>query len=485
MAIIAQRPLFDWQQIEADSDINRLMLVLSSLPDEVLMRALEKLRDKGRDDYPVRANWNALVAGIVYQHPNAATLLRELRRNAQLRQACGFDLTLGAKAVPSDDAFGRFLVAVIAQQPLVLSMFDVLVKQLGELLPDLGRKLAADSKAIQSAGKPQKKSTETEPTDESPSEPAKTPAVEPPQADKEKDTDRRRESDADWGVKSYHGTRADGTMWKKVVTWFGFKLHLLVDSTYEMPLGFKLTKASTSDSPELLPLVEQLKTKHPVISARAKELAADKGYDSAENKGGLFDTYGIKPLIDHRLMWKDEPEKPRPLFANRADVFLYDEKGNVFCQCPTEWKGKDEVRPMAFVGFEKDRMTLKYQCPAAYAGFKCIGRAQCERLAPLGVGANGRVLRVPLDRDRRIFTPIARHTDKWEKAYDCRTAVERVNSRIDRVLGFEQHTIRGLAKMETRVTLALVVTLAMAVGRIKANQADLMRSMTAPVRQAA
>lgn len=485
MAILPQRQLFDWKQIEADSDINRLMLVLRSLPDEDLMRTLEKLRDKGRDDYPVRATWNALIAGIVYQHPNAATLLRELRRNAELRWACGFDPSLGAKAVPSDDAFGRFLATVVEQQPLVLGMFDMLVKQLGELLPDLGEKLAADSKAIQSAGKPQKKSSEAELIECQPTEPSKIPTVEPRQRDPEQEPDRRRENDADWGVKSYHGKRADGTLWKKVVMWFGFKLHLLVDSTYEMPLAFKLTQASRSDSPELLPLVEQLKAKHPVISTHGQQLAADKGYDAAENKASLLDIYAMKPLIDHRQMWKDDPDKPRPLFPERADVFLYDEMGHVFCQCPTEQKGKDEVRPMAFVGFEKDRLALKYQCPAAYADFKCIGRAQCEKLAPLGVGKNGRVVRVPLGLDRRIFTPIARHTHKWDKAYDCRTAVERVNSRIDRVLGFEQHTIRGLKKMETRVTLALAVMLAMAVGRIRANQAELMRSLTAPVRRAA
>jgi hypothetical protein len=33
------------------------------------------------------------------------------------------------------------------------------------------------------------------------------------------------------------------------------------------------------------------------------------------------------------------------------------------------------------------------------------------------------------------------------------------------VLGFEEHFIRGKVKMETRVTLALVVMLAMALGR--------------------
>jgi hypothetical protein len=37
--------------------------------------------------------------------------------------------------------------------------------------------------------------------------------------------------------------------------------------------------------------------------------------------------------------------------------------------------------------------------------------------------------------------------------------------------------------MEMRVSLALTVLLAMALGRIRANQADLMRSMTAKVQR--
>jgi hypothetical protein len=60
------------------------------------------------------------------------------------------------------------------------------------------------------------------------------------------------------------------------------------------------------------------------------------------------------------------------------------------------------------------------------------------------------VVRIPLERDRRIFTSVARCSQKWEKAYARRTAVERVNSRVDKLLGFEHHTIRGQAKMEMR-----------------------------------
>ena len=108
MAIIPQSSLFGWEKIEAASDLDRLKLVLSVLPDEPLMRKLEELRGKGRNDYPIRATWNAVLAGIVFQHPSVASLRRELLRNGELRQLCGFDPMLGAKAVPTDDAFSNF-----------------------------------------------------------------------------------------------------------------------------------------------------------------------------------------------------------------------------------------------------------------------------------------------------------------------------------------------------------------------------------------
>lgn len=456
MAKIAQKNIFSWKEIDAASDLNRLRLVLSVLPDEELMLHLESRRGRGRDDYPIRPTWNALIAGIIYQHPSAASLLRELWRNGELRELCGFEPFGGAAAVPSDDAFGRFLALLLNEEKLLADIFDRLLEQLGELLPELGCLLAVDSKAIHSHGRPVK--------DE----------------EKKAETDRRRDADADWGVKTYKGTRADGGKWEKVKAWFGYKLHLVVDSVYELPLGFELTVASAGDTVNLTPLIEDLAGKHPEIAARAEELAADKGYDSAENNREIYDDYGIKPVIDKRTMWKDG-ETTRPLDPERVDQFVYDETGRVFCVCPIT----GEMRDMFHFGFEKDRAALKYRCPAAALGVDCQGRAECEARAAVGVGEFGRTVRVPLDLERRIFTPIARHTEKWKKAYARRTSVERVNSRIDNVLGFEHHYIRGLGKMRTRVTLALIVMLAMALGRIREDQAELMRSLTKPVIRAA
>lgn len=52
MAKIIQPYVFSWKHIEADSDLNRLRLVLSALPDERFVILIEQRRGRGRDDYP-------------------------------------------------------------------------------------------------------------------------------------------------------------------------------------------------------------------------------------------------------------------------------------------------------------------------------------------------------------------------------------------------------------------------------------------------
>ena len=81
-------------------------------------------RGHGRDDDPVRAMWNALLAGIVFQHDSDAKLLRELSRNGQLRRLCGFK----GKA-PAASAFSRFVKRVLDELPDVVAIFDQLVQQ--------------------------------------------------------------------------------------------------------------------------------------------------------------------------------------------------------------------------------------------------------------------------------------------------------------------------------------------------------------------
>ena len=94
--------------------------------------------------------------------------------------------------------------------------------------------------------------------------------------------------------------------------------------------------------------------------------------------------------------------------------------------------------------------------------------------------AHGRVVRVPLDIDRRLFTPLARDSKAWRREYNKRTSTERVNSRIDGSFGFERHTIRGLNKMRFRVGLALTVMLALALSAVREGHLEWMRSLVQP-----
>jgi hypothetical protein len=97
MASIHQTELFSWEDVDAASDLDRLRVLLAALPDEDLMRTLEAERRGRRDDYPLRAVWNSVLAGIVFEHVSVQSLRRELLRNAQLRQVCGFDVFRGRR----------------------------------------------------------------------------------------------------------------------------------------------------------------------------------------------------------------------------------------------------------------------------------------------------------------------------------------------------------------------------------------------------
>jgi len=178
-----------------------------------------------------------------------------------------------------------------------------------------------------------------------------------------------------------------------------------------------------------------------------------------------LDKHKIKPVIDIRNMWKDK-EGTR-LLEDYTNV-VYNYKGNVYCYCLET----NEKREMTVGGFEEDRETLKKLCPAKQYGLEYGLECKCMDTCPVKQG-----IRIKLDVDRRIFTPIDRASYKWERNYDKRTSVERVNGRFDESFGFEKHYIRGKKKMEVKCGIALCVMLAMAVGRINQKEFDKIRSL--------
>jgi hypothetical protein len=123
---------------------------------------------------------------------------------------------------------------------------------------------------------------------------------------------------------------------------------------------------------------------------------------------------------------------------------------------------------MISVGYDASRNSLRFKCPVSHYGCNCREKDNCPY---------AKIIRVPLSLDGRIFTQIDRTSYKWKRLYKSRTAVERVNSRLDISFGFEQRRIRGKARMEMLSALSFAIMNAIAVGRIKGQRPELMRSL--------
>jgi len=488
----AVRPtLFSWHHFETVTpDLERFKLVLQYLPDEAIIQALYAKRGQGRNDYPIEGMWNALLAGVVFQHPSVASLVRELNRNPALLQICGFDplprqhkpkrpqqqvgdngkvtvlygQALPARLVLSNEwNFSRFLQNVLAieeEQQLISGLVEPLRERLMDVLPDFGVHLGYDGKAIPSHSTGQTSQV----------------------------TGTTSDTDADWGEHETTGVHSStGEVWKQVKSWFGYGLHLIADTQYELPVAYHVTPASHAESVEFDVMIDELFAASPALQDRCQDFSADRGLDAGGLKKKLWDDYQVRPLIDTRELWREgkqhrdyDPGEPitRPLYPERADNIVHTEKGQVRCVCP----GTSEHRPMAFQGFEADRNTLKYRCPAAAYGLVCAGQAMCHEMGQVHPGDYGRIVRIDITRqDRRIFVPTPHGSPSWHRGYDRRSALERINSRIDNSFGFEHHYIRGQTKMSVRVGLALAVMMAMAVGHIEAGRLEQMRSLVKPV----
>lgn len=438
MAKIPQKSLFNNKDLNNLGDLERLQRVLDNLPDEGLMQLLENKRSKGRNDYPVRYLWNAVIAGIVFQHESIASLRRELLRNSDLREMCGFDpLNPVGVSVPRSYNFSRFLKNLMDCYDQIEEIFHALVHQIEDLLPGFGKTLAHDGKAIQTFARMKKRGYQSR--------------------------DGRRDIDANIGIKTYSKKTKDGNVWQIFKKWFGYRLHLIVDADTELPVAFNLTKASEAETPIAHKMLDQLQQRHPGILEKTQCFTSDRGNDDVKLIIKLWDDYAIKPVIGIRNMWKDS-DKTKGISTGQNAVYNY--KGTVFCVCP---KTGDQKR-MPYGGFEKDRSCHKYRCPAYHNGLECGGKNDCEIFRK-------RYLRIKLKEDRRIFVPLARCSYRFDTVYKKRTSVERVNSRVDYVYGFEKHFIRGQKKMKTRICLAFIVMLAIALSRIKDDEKEKCASL--------
>jgi hypothetical protein len=420
MVIHTAKPLFAWDCLEDSPSLQTIKDLLAALPDGKLLNSLRAARGKGRNDYPVSVLWGVVVLRIALRHITTEAVLAELRRNEGLRRLIGIESEAG---VPKPWNLSRF-EEVLGQEPhrtLLKEVFDVLIQRLGVAVIDLGTNTAGDATGLSARRKPEETAQEEM-------------AEELPQAS--------------GGRKEYKDDQGKVT---KVVEWFGFKIHLIVDVRHEVALSYKITDTKAGDGETLPVVLEQAQANLP--EGRIKTLAYDKAADSDAVHKELS-ARGITPLIQMRSLWETEPERMLPGHDASSNV-VYDEAGTVYCY--DKVSDPPQRHRMAYIGHEPQRETLKYRCPAKHEDWECPMSKICNAGKSYGM-----TVRVPREIDVRRFPSLPRATKKFERMYKGRTAVERVNARLKIFWGVDDGNVTGARRFVAQVGVVMVVHAAFA-----------------------
>jgi hypothetical protein len=420
MIVDVAKSLFAWDCLEDSPSLQTIKDLLAALPDGKLLDSLRTARGKGRDDYPVHVLWGVVVLRIVLRHITTEAVLAELRRNEGLRRLIGIESEVG---VPKKWNISRF-EDVLGQEPhrtLLKEIFNVLIQRLGLAVAELGRDTAGDATALSARRKPEEA------------------------AKKESDEGLPQ---ASGGRKEYKDDEGRVT---KVVEWFGFKLHLLVDVKNEVVLAYEITDTKAGDGATLPLLLKQAEANLP--TNRIETLAYDKAADS-EDVHQLLSDKGIKPLIQMRSLWEIDPERMLPGHDGTSNV-VYTEDGSIYCY--NKVSDPPVRHPMSYIGYEPERQTLKYRCPAKHEGWDCPMSPICN-----AGKSYGKTVRVPHEVDPRRFPELPRATKKFERMYKGRTAVERVNARLKIFWGADDGNLVGSRRFVAQVGVVLAVHAAFA-----------------------
>jgi hypothetical protein len=317
--------------------------------------------------------------------------------------------------VPPARVFSNFLKLLIEEQVEIDKMFAEMVMKLGVKLPGFGEATAGDGKYLDSYANGKSKKPNPE-------------------------AGNRAEQDAEWGVKEQHYVDKNGKPQVKKESHFGFKAHIICDVNTELPIAYNVLAANSDEKKAMMDIIANMPD---ALRCNMEYLLLDRGYDSIEMIRTLK-RYDIKPIIDIRNCWKDGEATKQ---YKDTDI-VYDYCGNVFIV-----DDKGELRRMHYEGYDRQKECLRYSY-------------------------KGKMYKIYISYDERVFLPVARDSMKFKRLYKGRTSVERLNGRLDRDYMLKDHCIRGLKIMKLMVSLTLLTMNAMALGKIQHGVTKRLAALT-------
>lgn len=391
---ILQQSLFSFEQLWEIDPKNRLPLFFSALDIQKYIKQLKKETPQGARGHNREAILRAFLAAPLEDISTFTRLHKRLTTDIRFRWQCGFSLD---ESIPSISTLSRAFKQ-LTEKGIAEKLFNDLVEQCKEEGLINGEHVAIDSCAIMAY-------------------------------EKKTSSSKWDGINATWGIKSdTYGNK---------MRWFGYKIHLSVDTASDLPMALVVTPANRNDGdmgPEMVKKTVQ-------TSQNLKYVMMDAGYDQIKNYE-VVHKHGAQAIIPLNLRGEKEP--PAGFTSN----------GTPKCSmgfCMTYWGADNDV--------------LKFRCPHATGQVNCpMGTAWCSS------SNYGMVKKICVTEDLRRFSSPHRDTKKWKELYNERSSVERCNAQLKTHLTANRIHVMGLDKVTTHVYLNAIVLLAAALAMARTTR---------------
>jgi transposase len=260
--------------------VRQLEALFDTVPSQELLKAL-KVYYAGRKGYTYGVLWKTYLAMTVLNLPSFAALIRTLQNNPYVARACGIT---NIEAMPSKFAYSRFMRKL--QMPknavLVKNIMRTLTRRCYEAFSSFGKSVAIDATDLKAWSNGSKK--------------------------------RKSDPDAGWVIKGDSNGR------RKFV--WGYKMHLMVDTKYEIPITANVTKGNVADIRQATPLLSQAR----YITSKfcPNYVICDAGYSSEELRKVIKRQWRAQPIIKayktHKKWLAEETAGWQTIFNRRTAV---------------------------------------------------------------------------------------------------------------------------------------------------------------------
>jgi IS5 family transposase len=388
-----------YQRKNGEAIIAGLKTTIDSVVDNEFRRYLYGTMRQVGAGFLIEPLLKAYLLSFILNMDCTNDLIRKLEENPNFAYICGFDLD---RPLPSRWTFDRLVTRLASNPEMIERLIDEAVHRLQEKLPRFGITVAVDSTPVRSHSNPSKKV----------------------------------QSDSEAGFIVKEGIPSK--IWK-----WGYKLHLLVDTTWELPIVCEVTLARESDVTNLIPLIDKATKRFSWF--KPWHVLADKGYDAGYNYKAIHDM-GAIPIIKMRRKEQSEGR------------YWIDEVGIPHCKSGLPLLLKDHDK----------KKGLRYVCPYRAGKADCSLHQECT-------------LKVAWIRpfwEYRKLCSIPRDSEEWNALYSKRTAVERVNSKLKEHRRLNSHCHRGLLKVRLHCLMSVLSLATTALAEADANQMNRVRACT-------